>query len=192
MTVFLQILRMYCEAGEVKFSRKAFLDLGFLLESVVKNCNSGLRKAQLNRTDTYSSADDDADVGVAVCWACAEVFRKQETSFSYSYFFFFLQGEQIELHAVCFLFGAPSWLACPGRGLERRGAASVAVERACWGREGLLQSPQIGPHCRKHRVLLVCRGTHLAETAFFNRFRGFFKTKNEKKTIIFYTFLKTS
>jgi hypothetical protein len=74
MKVFLQILRLYCDAGEVRFQRTPCRDLGLLLESVVKNSDAGLRLAQQDKqtNDTHSSADEDTETGVVVCWACGE------------------------------------------------------------------------------------------------------------------------
>ena len=74
MRVFLQILKLYCDAGEVRFQRKPFRDLCFLLEAVVKQSDLGLKLAQASKVnDTNSSADDDTEMGVVVCWACGEV-----------------------------------------------------------------------------------------------------------------------
>ncbi len=76
MGMFVQMLRFYCEAGEVKFARGAFRDLCKLLRMVVSSCDRGLQHTYNSKSlDTNSSADDDTETGVAVCWACGEVNR---------------------------------------------------------------------------------------------------------------------
>jgi hypothetical protein len=55
-----------------------------------KNSDAGLRASQTGRAaDTNSSADDDTETGVVVCWACGEV-----RVCSLNYFFLMSAGEQ--------------------------------------------------------------------------------------------------
>jgi hypothetical protein len=76
VSAFVQIMQFYCDVGEVRFSRGVFRDLCKLLRVVVSSCDAGLQKAQARKSfDTNSSADDDTEMGVAVCWSCGEVNR---------------------------------------------------------------------------------------------------------------------
>ena len=82
MLVFVQILRFYGEAGEVRFSRSVFRDLCRLLRVVVWSCDAGLKKAKASGSgsilDVNSSTDDEDNCnesGVVGCWACGEMNR---------------------------------------------------------------------------------------------------------------------
>ena len=76
VSAFVQILQYYCDVGEVRFSRAVFRDLCKLLRVVVSSCDAGMLRAHARKSlDTNSSADDDTELGVAVCWSCGEVNR---------------------------------------------------------------------------------------------------------------------
>ena len=97
MTLFLAVMRFYCDLGEVKYDRAPFRELCRLLQVIIERAEAFLnarKPRSLSHVDTNSSAEDDTTVmtgsnivaagrnsaggdsnNVVICWSCGEVNR---------------------------------------------------------------------------------------------------------------------